>query len=61
MSRRIPITPPVQACRDPKQDKFLDVALCGQAQALVSGDKDLLALHPFHGIPIWAPAEFARL
>ena len=36
----------------------LDVALCGEAQAIVTGDKDLLILHPFHGVPIWAPAEF---
>lgn len=61
VSRRIPITQRVQVCRDPKDDKFLDVALCGQAQAIVTGDKDLLALHPFHGIAIWAPAVFLGL
>lgn len=59
VSRRVPITQRMQACRDPKDDKFLDVALCGEAQAIISGDKDLLALHPFHGIPIWAPAVFS--
>jgi uncharacterized protein len=61
VSRRILIAQRVQACRDPKDDKFLDVALCGEAQGIVSGDKDLLALHPFHGIPIWAPAAFLDL
>lgn len=61
VSRRILIAQRVQACRDPKDDKFLDVALCGEAQGMVSGDKDLLALHPFHGIPIWTPAAFLEL
>ena len=48
----------LHACRDPKDDKFLDVALAGGAHALITGDLDLLALHPFHGIPIVTPAEF---
>lgn len=61
VSRRIPITQRVQVCRDPKDDKFLDVALCGEAQAIVRGDKDLLVLHPYHGIAIWAPAVFLGL
>jgi uncharacterized protein len=58
VSRRIPINQRVQACRDPKDDKFLDVALCGLAQGIVTGDKDLLALNPFHGVPILAPTAF---
>jgi uncharacterized protein len=45
-------------CRDPKDDKFLDVAVEGQADVLVSGDEDLLTLHPYQGIPIVQPAEF---
>lgn len=52
---------PVTACRDPKDDKFLAVAVAGQADALVSGDEDLLVLHPFRGIPIVSPAEFLEL
>lgn len=48
----------LQACRAPKDDKFLDVALAGDAQAIITGDKDLRVLHPFHGIPIMTPAEF---
>src|SRR5690606_42160047 len=46
------------ACRDPKDDKFLHVAVNGEAEAIVSGDRDLLALHPFHGVDIIAPAAF---
>jgi len=37
----------VIACRDPKDDKFLSLAVSGEAKVVVSGDKDLLALHPF--------------
>ncbi len=52
----------VAVCRDPKDDIFLAVALAGQADALVTGDSDLLSLNPFRGIPIMTPAEFlARL
>jgi uncharacterized protein len=52
----------VTACRDPKDDKFLDAALAGEADCVVSGDADLLDLTPFDGIPILRPAEFlARL
>jgi len=45
-------------CRDPKDDKFLEIAIAGAADLIVSGDKDLLTLHPFEGIPIVTPAEF---
>jgi uncharacterized protein len=48
-------------CRDPKDDKFLDVAVEGRADVLVSGDGDLLVLHPFEGIPIVPPAQFLAL
>ena len=52
----------VKACRDPKDDKFLEAALAGQADCVVSGDADLLDLTPFEGISILRPAEFlARL
>lgn len=48
----------IQACRDPQDDKFLEAAVDGRADALVSGDADLLALHPFEGTPILSPAAF---
>ena len=52
----------VTACRDPKDDKFLEAALAGSADCIVSGDADLLDLTPFERIPILRPAEFlARL
>jgi putative PIN family toxin of toxin-antitoxin system len=55
-------TQKVTACRDPKDDKFLEAAIVAQADCIVSGDADLLDLTPFQEIPILRPAEFlARL
>ena len=51
----------ISACRDPKDAKFLEVAVAGKGDVIVSGDKDLLALHPFAGIPILPPAAFLRM
>ncbi len=55
-------TQKVTACRDPKDDKFLEAALAAQTDCIVSGDADLLDLTPFQEILILRPAEFiARL
>jgi putative PIN family toxin of toxin-antitoxin system len=51
----------VSVCRDPKDNKFLEVALTGQADVIISGDDDLLALHPFAGIPIVSPSTFLQM
>jgi uncharacterized protein len=51
----------VQECRDPKDDKILELALNGQAEYIVSGDKDLLVLNPFCSIKIVTAEEFLRL
>lgn len=48
----------VRACRDPSDDKFLELAVTAEAACIVSGDEDLLVLHPFRGIPILTPAQF---
>ena len=52
---------PIQACRDPKDDKFLEVAVHGEARAIITGDTDLLELDPFHGIRIQRPGDFLRI
>lgn len=54
----IEITTQITACRDPKDNKFLDLAVSGGAESLISGDRDLLSLHPFQGISILSPAAF---
>lgn len=56
----VAITQRIAACRDPTDDKFLELAVNGRADAIVTGDADLLALNPFRGIPIVTPAIFVR-
>ncbi len=50
----------VRECRDPKDDKFLEAALNGRADFIITGDPDLLVLHPWRGIGIQSPANFLR-
>ena len=57
-SELIEITESVTECRDPKDDKFLELAISGGATHIVSGDNDLLALHPFRGVAIVSPQDF---
>jgi putative PIN family toxin of toxin-antitoxin system len=48
----------ITACRDPKDDKFLEAAASSGADMLVTGDDDLLTLNPFRGITILTPRDF---
>ena len=50
----------IRACRDPRDDKFLEVAVNGDANLIISGDKDLLVLNPFMGKPIASPSEYLK-
>jgi len=45
-------------CRDPKDNKFLELEVESNASCIITGDKDLLILHPFRGIPILNAADF---
>lgn len=54
----VPIIHMVRACRDPRDDMFLELALNGNADVIVTGDRDLLALNPFRGIGILTPAQY---
>jgi putative PIN family toxin of toxin-antitoxin system len=54
----VEISQEIRACRDPKDDMFLELVVCGAATCLVTGDQDLLSLHPFRGTPILTPAQF---
>jgi putative PIN family toxin of toxin-antitoxin system len=56
----VPIVQLVRQCRDPKDDKFLEVALSGRADVIVTGDADLLAMHPWRDIEILAPADYLK-
>ena len=44
--------------RDPTDNRFLECAVAGKAQYLVSGDDDLLSLRSFQGIRIVTVGEF---
>ena len=48
----------ITICRDPKDNMILEAAADGSANVIVSGDKDLLVLEAFEGIPIVTPVEF---
>lgn len=48
----------ITVCRDPKDDKYLELATASKASCIISGDKDLLVLHPFRGIPILTASDF---
>ena len=48
----------VTDCRDAKDNKYLELALAAGAGILVTGDADLLVLHPWRGVRILRPAEY---
>lgn len=52
------VTSQLKVCRDPRDDKFLELAMDAPASTIVSGDQDLLALHPFQSVSILSPADF---
>ncbi|WP_227788887.1 MULTISPECIES: putative toxin-antitoxin system toxin component, PIN family [unclassified Nodularia (in: cyanobacteria)] len=54
----ITISETVDICRDPKDNKFLELAISGEATHIITGDKDLLELHPFRHILIVTPSQF---
>jgi len=54
----VTITERIVACRDPTDDRFLELAVNGHADFIVSGDADLPVLNPFRGIPIVTPDRY---
>jgi putative PIN family toxin of toxin-antitoxin system len=54
----VSVLPVIRACRDPKDHKFLELAVSGRAGVIITGDADLLALHPFRGVEIVKPAVY---
>ena len=48
----------VTDCRDAKDNKYLELALAAGADAIISGDADLLVLHPWRGVRILRPADY---
>jgi len=60
ISETVTVTEQVIACRDPKDDKFLSLAVTGRADCLIAGDKDLLDMMNYEGIPIYRAADFLK-
>jgi len=54
----VEITETITACRDPKDNHILELAVSGGAQVIVTGDSDLLVLNPFQEIQILPPRDF---
>jgi uncharacterized protein len=52
----VPVTTTIRRCRDPKDDKFFELAVDGNAGWIITGDKDLLELSPFQSTSILNPA-----
>jgi len=64
MTHAIEVNPPEEIAvidRDPSDNRYLECALAGEAQYIVSGDGHLLDLKEYRGIRILAPAEFVTL
>jgi putative PIN family toxin of toxin-antitoxin system len=51
----------ITECRDSKDNKFLELGVCGKADFIISGDEDLLILNPFRNIHILTPRRFINL
>ncbi|BAQ66320.1 putative toxin-antitoxin system toxin component, PIN family [Geminocystis sp. NIES-3709] len=57
-SESINIIETITICRDVKDNKFLELAVSGKADFIITGDNDLLILHPFRNIEIITINEF---
>lgn len=54
----VEIVQKIQICRDRKDDKFLELAVNGNANYIITGDQDLLVLHPFQDIAIISVSDY---
>jgi len=57
----IQVSDVITDCRDKKDNKFLELAISGKANHIISGDNDLLILNPFRSVVIASPATFLEL
>ena len=58
---KVAITERIEACRDPRDDKFLEAAVNGQADFLVTGDRAWLAMRTFRLVAIVSPSGHLRI
>ena len=57
----VEIVQKITACRDRKDDKFLELAVNGKADYIITGDQDLLVLNPFQDIAIISVSDYLSL
>lgn len=57
-AEHIDIAESIALCRDPQDNHLLELAACGLATHLITGDQDLLVLNPFRNIVIQQPSDF---
>ena len=57
-TKTYPVKSIITACRDPKDNMYLELAVDCKAHCIITGDKDLLVLHPLKNIPIFTASEF---
>ena len=57
----IEIKEKITACRDRKDDKFLELAVNGKADYIITGDQDLLLLQPFQNIVIISVSDYLKI
>ena len=60
LTTQVTVTSIVTDCRDPRDNKFLELAIDGQANYLVTGDQDLHVLNPFQSIEVLSPKQFLQ-
>lgn len=48
----------LNVCRDPDDNKYLELAVASDAQFIITGDNDLLTLNPFRKTKIVTPDQF---
>lgn len=61
ISSLVTIGDPVTDCRDPRDNMFLEVAASGNVDIIITGDNDLLTLHPWRGVLVLTPRQFIEL
>jgi hypothetical protein len=60
VAEMVPAIQIIRECRHPNDDKFLEVALNGRADVIITGDADLLGMHPWRGIAILSPSDYLK-
>jgi uncharacterized protein len=56
----VPVIQIIRECRGPRDDKFLEVALNGRADVIITRDADLLAMHPWRRIEVVSPVDYLK-